>query len=75
MNSVEIITYQCRIMKTLELIKEREPDARLSDIVDAMPEIMMYMLDKGHVDKRIEESAVLCINRLVEKHLLPAWVA
>lgn len=75
MNSVEIITYQCRILKTLELIKEGEPDARLSDIVDAMPEIMMYMLDKGHADKRIEESAALCVGRLVEKHLLPAWVA
>lgn len=75
MNSVEIITYQCRIMKVLELIRAQEPDVRLSDLDEAMPEILMYMLDVEHANKCIEESAALCLARLVERQLLPVWVA
>lgn len=75
MNSVEIITYQCRILKVLELIRGQEPDVRLSDLDEAMPEILMYMLDVGHANKRIEETAALCLARLVERNMLPAWVA
>lgn len=75
MTSSELTMYQCRIYKTLLMLHEMAPDARLSDIIDAIPDILIYLSQPSIAEKRIEEAGQACIDRLISTYAIPAWVA
>ncbi len=75
MNSVETLSYQCRVVKTVEILVENDPAMPISELLNVLPFALLYLMEARHNDKQIRESAEECIRAMAAHELLPAWVA
>ena len=61
MNSVETLSYQCRVVKTVEILVENDPAMPISELLNVLPFALLYNVS-------VER---LLVSRLI--HLRSDW--